>query len=297
MGLARADRTNRTCRTYGTYWRFIGGIVVLGLVASSAFAAESIGGAISDAAITARIETLFLVNEHLSPFNINTTTVDGVVTLTGSVEDEIQKTLAGDLAQTVDGVRRIENKLIVMHQPAVTAPPRAWPQRIKDKTIDASVRTRLLYNKELKGLKIGVKTESGVVTLSGTVDSEEQKQRIESVTMNTRGVEKVMNNLSVGKTSKGELVQEVGQQVSDEWVEKRVEMAILLHRHLRIRDVDIEVEDGTCILSGTVDTEDERKLAESVAKAIQGVKEVRNDLRVRAEPTELEPIETSDSEP
>ena len=52
-------------------------------------------GAVSDAAITTRIETMFLLNEHLSAFEINTGTQRGVVTLRGGVETQIQKDLAG----------------------------------------------------------------------------------------------------------------------------------------------------------------------------------------------------------
>jgi osmotically-inducible protein OsmY len=41
----------------------------------------------ADIVITAEIEAIYLFNEWLNPFDINTTTQDGVVTLEGTVED------------------------------------------------------------------------------------------------------------------------------------------------------------------------------------------------------------------
>ena len=71
----------RTGRPYG-----ILPILVAGVSAFSAYGA----GAVSDAAITAEVEASFLLHEKLNPFDINTTTVDGTVTLTGAVANEEQ---------------------------------------------------------------------------------------------------------------------------------------------------------------------------------------------------------------
>ena len=247
-------------------------------------AGEAARDAVADASTTARIETMYLLNDHLSPFNINTTTENGVVTLSGGVETQVQKELAEDLARSFESVRDVVNRLEVMDQPAPRRPKRTWRQRIEDKTVTASVRTRLLYNRELKGLRIGVTTERNVVTLSGVVDSEGQKYKIGLITFDTRGVAKVVNHLTVRPKEPVDSVESVGRQSSDEWVEKRVETSIMLNRHLSIRAVDVEVDEGVCILTGTVDTESERRLAAGIAESIQGVREVRNDLEVREAP-------------
>ncbi len=269
-------------------------IALVGLVAlwpGVATGAETLSDAPYDAAITARIETLFLVNEHLNPFNINTTTNNGVVTLTGSVADEIQKDLATDLANTVDGVKEVVNNLTVVGTVVSQRPRRTWRDRINDSTLTATVRSNLLYNKELKGLKIGVRSENGVVTLHGVVNTFFEKDRIEQIVMETRGVNRVINNLTVHPGQSGNVVETATRKVADEWVEKRVAMAIALNRYISMRNLNVKVQNGLCILTGSVDSEKQRELAESLALSISGVDEVQNEITIYERPELTAPPE------
>jgi len=259
--------------------------VWLGVVA----VAEPLGDAAHDTAITARIETLFLVNEYLSPFNINTTTNNGVVTLTGSVADEVQKDLATDLAKTVDGVKEVVNNLTVVGTVVSNRPRRTWRDRINDSTLTATVRSNLLYNKEFKGLKIGVSSENGVVTLYGVVHTYFEKDRIERIVMDTRGVNKVINNLTVHPGQSGDIVETATRKVADEWIEKRVATAIALNRYISMRSLNVKVQDGLCILTGSVDSEKQRELAESLALSISGVEKVQNDITIYEPPAPTSP--------
>ncbi|MBI2435017.1 MAG: BON domain-containing protein [Candidatus Hydrogenedentes bacterium] len=235
-----------------------------------------------DAAITARIETMFLLNEHLNPFNINTSTEEGVVTLTGGVNDEIQKQLAEDLARGAKGVVEVRNHITIVPVAYSDKDRRGIRQKFVDKTTTAAVKANLLYNREFHGLKIGVETVNGVVTLHGNAYNEAQKKRIEEIAFETKGVERVINNLTIfAPDPVDDAVEHVGRQLTDEWLEARVETAILVNRHLSIRELDVEVEGGICFLSGNVDAASERDLAGSVAKAIKGVGEVRNQIQIR----------------
>ncbi len=267
----------------------------LGVALASHATADTVGQTIRDARITGRVESAFLFSEHLSPFNINTTTSDGVVTLTGGVRDQVQKDLAGEIAESVDGVMEVLNGIIVVPTAPERVRTRDWRTKIKDKSTSASVRTRLLYHKQFKGLRIKVRTVNGVVALSGVVSSEDRRKRIGNIAYQTKGVERVENRLTVRPKDSVDQVQNVGRQFSDEWVEKRVETAIALNRHLSIRRVDVEVDDGVCILTGGVNTEPEKRLAGSIADSIQGVRTVRNDIHIRSDmlsqPQVLEMIE------
>jgi hyperosmotically inducible periplasmic protein len=255
-------------------------LMIVGFVLSAG-AADRVPTSVRDASITARIETMYLLNEHLSPFNINTTTKNGVVTLTGGVGDNVKRDLAVDLAQSVDGVSEVVNHLKVVKHSAGTQPSRSFRQIVRDKTTSASIRSRLLYHKEFSGFNISVQTISGNVTLSGVVATEDEAKRVVQIASGTRGVNKVMSNLVARAKEKREPMANVSQQFSDEWVEKRVETALLMNRHINLRDLNVEVDDGLCILTGSVDTDVQRKLTESITKSIQGVGTVRNDIKVR----------------
>lgn len=260
--------------------------------------AQTIGESIDDARITARIETMFLMNDHLSPSNINTTTSGGVVTISGSVSDEVQKELAGELAASVDGVKSVNNQLIIVEAHPPASPRRTWRQRVDDLDTAASVKRRLLTHGEFKGLKIGVNVERGVATLYGVVGTEAQRERIGAIALQTAGVARVNNNLTVRAKEPLDQVQNIGRQISDEWTEKRVETALLMNSHIRVRNLNVEVDDGVCILTGLVDTPAQRDLALSVAEHIYGVGKVRNDISVRdAASLQPAPVEVAPADP
>jgi hyperosmotically inducible protein len=71
---------------------------------------------------------------------------------------------------------------------------------VGDATITASVKTALIAEPGLKALQIDVDTQNGVVTLSGTVDTPENKARAVQVAQGVTGVSSVKDNLSTKTT-------------------------------------------------------------------------------------------------
>jgi len=76
-------------------------------------AAKQAGQTVADSAITTKVKTALATSEGLSGFDIHVKTHDGVVTLTGSVDQAAQKALAGDTARNTDGVKSIRNRIEV----------------------------------------------------------------------------------------------------------------------------------------------------------------------------------------
>ncbi len=72
-------------------------------------------------------------------------------------------------------------------------------EAVSDAAITADVKTRLLADSRTDGLKIDVDTQSGVVYLSGDVNSSEQITVAEIIAKQVKGVESVENNLRVTK--------------------------------------------------------------------------------------------------
>jgi hyperosmotically inducible periplasmic protein len=69
--------------------------------------------------------------------------------------------------------------------------------KVEDAAITTKIKSKLLADTEAPGLKINVTTNGGIVTLEGTVKSNQEKQRAEEITRNTQGVSDVRNLLTV----------------------------------------------------------------------------------------------------
>ena len=68
---------------------------------------------VSDAAITAKVKTLFAADEVVKAHKINVDTVQGVVTLNGVVRTDAEKQRAMDIARRADGVRSVRDNIKV----------------------------------------------------------------------------------------------------------------------------------------------------------------------------------------
>jgi hyperosmotically inducible protein len=155
---------------------------------------------VTDAWIDTRLETAYLFNRHLNNFNIQTDVDRGVVLLTGTVRTDIDKDLAEEIARSLNGVKSINNHLVV--KPSLKTSPRnegasSFAQKVDDATTTARVRARLVANENLAGLAINVGTRNSVVTLAVNVSSHEQKQLAELIARNTPEVQGVANDLRV----------------------------------------------------------------------------------------------------
>lgn len=73
-----------------------------------------------------------------------------------------------------------------------------------------------------------------------------------------------------------------GQYVDDKTLEHQVRSAMSHNAEYRFDQVNVDVYRGTCQLSGFVDTEAQKSEAEKIAKGVQGVTSVDNNITVRA---------------
>ena len=80
--------------------------------AASSMAGNAVDTA-GDAGITAKVKTALLADTDVSGLAINVDTANGVVTLTGAVNNATEKAKAIEIAAKVDNVSRVEDKLTV----------------------------------------------------------------------------------------------------------------------------------------------------------------------------------------
>jgi len=74
----------------------------------------------------------------------------------------------------------------------------------------------------------------------------------------------------------------IGQGANDSWLWTKTRLALMTTSDLRESTIDVDVVNDVVTLKGTVASAAEKTKAESVAKGIEGVKSVKNELKVRA---------------
>ncbi|MGF6188882.1 molecular chaperone OsmY [Serratia sp. 2723] len=146
-----------------------------------------------------------------------------------------------------------------------------------DSGITAKVKTALVDEKAIKSTDISVKTEKGVVTLSGFVATQAQAEQAVGVAGRVEGVKSVSDKLHV----KDEATQSVKSYAGDTATTSELKAKLLADDIVPSRNVKVETTDGVVQLSGEVKTQAQSDRAESIAKAIGGVKSVKNDLAVK----------------
>lgn len=72
-----------------------------------------------------------------------------------------------------------------------------------------------------------------------------------------------------------------GTYVDDKVIASKVKTELITNEETKARDVNVEVYGGVVQLSGFVETERAKKAAEDVARRVEGVVDVKNDLNVR----------------
>lgn len=146
-----------------------------------------------------------------------------------------------------------------------------------DSSITAKVKAALVDHDSIKSTDISVKTEKKVVTLSGFVISQQQAEEAVKVAKGVEGVTSVSDKLHV-RDSKS---QSMKGYAGDTATTSEVKAKLLADDVVPSRHIKVETTDGVVQLSGNVESAAQSERAESIAKAIDGVKSVKNDIKVK----------------
>lgn len=160
-------------------------------------------------------------------------------------------------------------------------------QAIDDSAVTAKVKSKLATDSQTSAIKIGVETSSGIVTLTGTVPTDTEKNKAELLARDTEGVKKVQNNIVVNPASlgasnlgekAGEAAKDVGESITDAAILTKLKAKLLADG---ITGTNVDVTDGQVILKGEVADPAKKSKAEDIAKTTAGVKDVKNQLTVK----------------
>lgn len=227
------------------------------------------------------ISTAFALNQHLNPFTLDIEVREGEATLVGEVESDVQKDLAEQVALSIDGIAAVDNRIEVKGESAEGEPP-ALVRSLEDATLAATVKSKLLWNSNTRGLDIRVRSESGSITLSGHAQTPAAKELAGQLASNTDGVREVFNHLSISTadSSSSEVqvaVDEARENISDSWITSKVKASFLYSRNLDAMNISVTTDDGLVNLRGNVFSNAEKRLAVEIARNIRGVRGVDAD--------------------
>lgn len=184
---------------------------------------------------------------------------NGVVTLSGQVENYAKKYAAVRATERVAGVRAIAEELKVVLPMSLVR---------TDTDLAHAVATTLKWDVQVPDDAVQARVENGWVSLEGSVDWQYQSAAAERAIRNLTGVRGVTNLLRV----------RVLASASD--VKGRIEEALKRHAQLDSKQIRVEAIDGRVTLTGTVHSRAERQDAEMAAWAAPGVTKVEDKLLV-----------------
>ncbi|PLR47958.1 molecular chaperone OsmY [Chimaeribacter arupi] len=146
-----------------------------------------------------------------------------------------------------------------------------------DSAVTAKVKSALVDNDAIKSTDISVDTTKGVVTLSGFVGSQAEADQAVAAAKKVEGVTSVSDKLHVRDAKE----QSAKAYAGDSATTGEVKAKLLADDIVPSRNVKVITTEGVVQLTGTVENQAQSERAESVAKAVDGVKSVKNDLQIK----------------
>lgn len=147
---------------------------------------------------------------------------------------------------------------------------------VDDSVLTGKVKAALIDDPVAKARDVNVETYRGVVQLGGFVETAEQKARAGEVARGVSGVKEVRNDLRVSSDQ-----ATVGQVVDDSALTAAVKGKLVADQTMQSYKVNVETQNGVVQLTGFVDSSEAKNRAAEVARSVDGVKDVRNDLEIR----------------
>jgi hyperosmotically inducible protein len=234
-------------------------------------ATSSTGEKITDAWILTKVKAQFVGEDALEHSDINVDVRNNVVILKGTVASQAGKARAAEIARATEGVVRVQNDLtIAAAKNATTAGD------MKDATHDASKSTKQAAreaNDEVKDTAHEAKHDAKDAAHQAKHDTKDAAHEAKHDAKDTAG--------TAGRETR-EATGTAGQAVNDGWITTKVKSSFVGVDALEGSDIDVDTNGHVVTLRGTVPSEAARARAISLAKQVDGVKSVKDDLKIGA---------------
>lgn len=211
------------------------------------------------------IEQLYW-DSRVDAAGLNVEVINGRVVLSGTVPTYTARVAAEADAMSIPGVKLIENNIAVTYRPGYTLPT--------DEQIEDDIENVFAMDPDLNSKNVRVSVASGWVTLEGSVNRHWEKAKAEEVAGNVLGVLSVTNKVAIIPT----------ENVDDDSIAQAIIAALTRSADVDIDAIDVQVENGIVLLSGTVPNWSSRRAAREAASYTPGVIEIRDELMVQPYP-------------
>jgi osmotically-inducible protein OsmY len=235
------------------------------LVTSVPLHASEMDDRIESSARNSYIFATYLIGD-----DIKIQSMDGVVTLTGTVSKESHKSMAQETMANLPGVKSVDNRLGVKGGP---------PSANSDAWLSEKVKATLLFHRSVSASKTEVYVNEGIVTLRGEAASEAQKELTTEYAKDVEGVKEVKNEMTVSKTSEMTMAR-VGGKIDDASITAQVKITLLFHRSTSALSTKVETNDGVVTVYGKASNAAEKDLVNKLVNDINGVKSVNNRMTI-----------------
>lgn len=233
---------------------------------------------VADGDIEVAVQRELSLDPRVPAHHIDVTVQDGIVTLTGTVDNLLAKDRAVPVAEAIRGVRGVIDRIQVR------------PSGKSDAEIASTVREALLLDPVTDAYELGVTVKDGTVTLTGDVESWQEKKLAATVASGVAGVRAVENDVTV----------DYGELRADADIKAEIERRLSRDARIDSGLIDVRVEDGKVVLSGAVGSARQRTLAryDAWVNGVRSVDESDLDIRwwARDKMRRQEPVNKTDAE-
>ncbi len=190
---------------------------------------------------------------------ISVATLNGIVTLSGSVPNFYEKWSIERAVKRVAGVSGIAEELTVQTFPNTEQ---------TDSEIAQAARLAIQWSVAIAEEQIQIMVEQGIITLEGAVDWQYQKQNVYDAVIHLRGVQGIHNRITLKP------------YLTSTDVREKIEAAFKRSANFNAKQVHVTVDNGNVTLEGNLPTWTERDTASRVAWNAAGVMTVNNQIMV-----------------
>lgn len=186
---------------------------------------------------------------------------------TQTILDSARSPVPGSLAQAV------AMGVTLLAAIGIAALAHAEGKAPNDMEITDAIESELWLDDAVDSNNIDIATNDGIVTFDGAVDSILAKDRAEAIAANVVGVRGIINEVEVSPAI----------MRPDNELKEAVEDTLIADPAADAYELEVEVNDGTITLKGTVESWQERQLSETVVKGVRGVRGIENRIAVNYE--------------